>query len=258
MDIEKDINWLYADATMRDGGKLERVLWQMLLQSDPVGAKGTRETMWRYKVGTNKRGDALLWRIDHTGKVQSGKCVAVEVTDGQITTRDIGDIAKTLADAGRLDPLLTPQPTLFGQHLLFGNSKPCVIVSECLQALYLSAKDTTDSAVFLAGDEHDIPDNANMVFGGRSVTLFGFHDSIREKFKGVDIDMNPALSIDVRSYAENLALRLEMTQGKTKETDAYMEKIAKAMQEQTHERLLADNDAYRDLCGRLSLILERQ
>lgn len=251
IDMDKSINILNVINTMRGKNIYGATLAHIIAETDMTKLENLTPTLTRYMTGATNSGDALLWHIDHTGQVQKGYTATVEATDGTLYGKHTGSITAMLQKAGRLDALYEPQPTLFGQHLLYGNKKPVHIFTDELTAIYMATMDST--AVYLAGTADEIPDNAASIMRNRSVTLHGFPDDTAKKFEGMTVRMCEPLTIEVKPWKETLRAKWEKNEKALDELATKVESIRAYLMEAAHRHYLETNENYAALVRNLNL-----
>lgn len=251
VDMDNQINILNAINTMRGKNIIGVTIARIIAEADPTKLWNLAPTMTRYMVGSSNNGDALIWHIDHTGKVQKGYTATVETGEDTLYTKHLESITALLQMAGRLDPLYEPQPTLFGQHLFYGNKKPAHILTDEMTALYMATMDS--NAVYLAGTPDEIPDNAAAIMRNRSVTLHGFPDDVTKKFKGMKVRMCEPLTIEVKPMAERLTARWEKNEKELQDLAMKVEPVRKYLIEAAHRHNMETNESYADLVRKLNL-----
>lgn len=249
--MDNHINILNAINTMRGRNIMAVTLARIIAEADQTKLGNLAPTMTRYMVGSSNNGDALIWHIDHTGMVQKGYTATVETGDGTLYTKHLNSITALLQMAGRLDPLYEPQPTLFGQHLLYGNKKPAHILTDEMTALYMATMDT--SAVYLAGTPDEMADNCAAYLHNRSVTLHGFPDDTAKKFEGMKVRMCEPLTIEVKPHEERLTARWEKNEKELQDLAMKVEPVRKYLMEAAHRHNMETNESYADLVRKLNL-----
>ena len=249
--MDNHINILNAINTMRGHSVMAVTLARIIAEVDQTKLGNLTPTLTRYMVGSSNDGHALIWHIDHTGTVQKGYTATVETGDGTLYTRHLYSITALLQKACRLDPLYEPQPTLFGQHLLYGNKKPVHIFTDEMTALYMATMDST--AVYLAGTTDDIPDNCAAYLHNRSVTLHGFPDDIAKKFEGMKVRMCEPLTIEVKPWKETRTARWEKNEKELQELAMKVEPVRRYLMEAAHRHYMETNESYAALVRKLNL-----
>ena len=251
IDMNKSINILNVINTMRGKNIYGTTLAHIIAETDMTKLENLTPTLTRYMTGSTNSGDALLWHIDHTGQVQKGYTATVEATDGTLYGKHTGSITAMLQKAGRLDALYEPRPTLFGQHLIYGNKKPVHIFTDELTAIYMATMDST--AVYLAGTADDIPDNCASFMRNRSVTLHGFEADTAKKFEGMKVRMCEPLTIEVKPWKETLMEKWEKNEKALDELATKVEPIRTYLMEAAHRHYLETNENYATLVRNLNL-----
>ena len=251
IDMDKSINILNVINTMRGKNIYWTTIAQIIAETDMTKLENLTPTMTRYMIGATTSGDALLWQIDHTGQVQKGYTATVEATDGTLYGKYTGSITAMLQKAGLLDALYEPRPTLFGQHLIYGNKKPVHIFTDALTAIYMATMDS--NAVYLAGTADDIPDNCVAYLRNRSVTLHGFPDDTAKKFDGMKVRMCEPLTIEVKPWKETRTARWEKNEKELQELAMKVEPVRKYLMEAAHRHYMETNESYAALVRKLNL-----
>lgn len=248
--MDNHINILNAINTMR-GKNIFGVTLTRIVEDTRMW--NLNPTLTRYMVGSTTSGDALIWHIDHTGEVQKGYTATIEMGDGTLYTRHLSSVTALLKGAGLLDIDYEPRPTLFGQHLLYGNKKPAHILTDEMTALYMATMDS--NAVYLAGTPDEIPDNAAAIMRNRCVTLHGFPDDAAKKFEGMKVRMCEPLTIEVRPHEEKVRARWEKNEKELTELAEKVDALRKSLMEAAHKHYMETNESYRAMVDKLKLAI---
>ena len=151
------------------------------------GEEVTGQLIARYFIGTSKYwpGATVFYQIDSKGKVRRGKIMLYSPSTGKRVKKPFNHI--TSAHAALKLPEPQPEQCLFGEHLLFRNSKPIALVESEKTAII--ASQYAPGFIWLAtgGLSNLAPDRCR-VLTGRKVFLFpdlDAYDKWNEKAKSL-------------------------------------------------------------------------
>lgn len=174
----------------------------VLFLHETFGPELTNLVVARYFIGSTKKGATIFWQIDTSGKIRSGKIIQYDTTGHR--SKDVSPI--WVHTELRLSHYNLKQ-SLFGAHLLKGNSKAVAIVESektaCISSLYFP------EFLWLAcGGIDGLKTEKMTALKGHSVILFpdvqGF-EQWTEKAK----ELSPILEIKVSDLLERKATKEE-------------------------------------------------